>query len=116
MESKSGGVRTTGAVGPKCSAISSWVNGALVLNALRSQLICLPTGLSGIVTVVGVSVAETFVLLSEVCAESGPEVHAARANTAAEASATSVSGRPFLRACSSFMDSFHQRSLRRASV
>lgn len=53
MDSKSGGVRTTGAVGPKCSAISSWGNGALVLNALRSQLICLPTGLSGIVTVRG---------------------------------------------------------------
>ena len=56
MESKSGGVRTTGAVGPKCSAISSWVNGVLVLNALRSQVICLPTELSGIVTVAGAAV------------------------------------------------------------
>ena len=72
MESKSGGVRTTGAVGPKCSAISSWVNGVLVLNALRSQVICLPTELSGIVTVAGAAVGEVFVRFSEVCAESVP--------------------------------------------
>ena len=103
-------------MGPKCSAISSWVNGVLVLNALRSQVICLPTELSGIVTVAGAAVGEVFVRFSEVCAESVPEVHAARANTAAEASATSVSGRLFLRVCSSFMDLFHQHLLRRASV
>lgn len=73
MESKSGGVRTTGAVGPKCSAISSWVNGVLVLNALRSQVICLPTELSGIVTVAGAAVgASARVRLR--CRHTQPEV------------------------------------------
>ena len=43
---------------PVTSAISSWVNGVLVLNALRSQVICLPTELSGIVTVAGAAVGE----------------------------------------------------------